>query len=77
MSDLKIVPKVSVLSVITTLDVDSQRVLQAALDAEVKEVVVIGLSKDGDFYFASSQASGPEVLWVLEKAKNKLLNVTS
>lgn len=36
-------------------------------------VVVLGWDKDGDFFFASSEPSGPEVVWLLEQAKFALL----
>jgi hypothetical protein len=36
-------------------------------------VIIIGETDDGEFYFASSKASGPDVLWDLEKAKLVLL----
>lgn len=60
----------------TCLDIDSQRVLNGALEAELSEVVVVGYDKDGEFYFASSKADGPNILWALEMAKLKLLKIT-
>lgn len=63
------------LPVITTLDLDPKRVLSKALDAELESVLVIGHTKDGDFYFAGSMANGPENLWLLEVAKKELLAV--
>ena len=71
------VPKVSVLPVVTSLDLPTERILQAAINnAEpLQKVVVIGYDSNGEMYFASSVADGPEVLWLLEKAKLKLLNI--
>jgi hypothetical protein len=63
------------LGVVTTLDVPSQRVLDGAKEASLEDVVVIGWDEGGEFYFASSKANGAEVLWLLEKAKKKLLEI--
>lgn len=59
---------------ITKLDLDPERVLKAA-SGELTEVVILGFTKDGDEYFASSKADGGSVLWHLERAKLKLLNI--
>lgn len=63
------------LPVVTRLDLDPQRVLAAAVEAGLTEVVIIGLDPDGNEYFAASQAQGPEVLWHLERAKLRLLRM--
>lgn len=60
---------------ITKLDLSSERVLQAALEAKLDGVVIIGWSEDGSRYFASSYASGSETLWLLETAKKDLLAI--
>lgn len=62
---------------VTLLDIPTDRVLERAKD-HVREngtVIVIGIDKEGKLYFASSKASGSEVLWWLEKAKRNLLEV--
>lgn len=59
---------------ITTLDIDPERVLKAAI-GQLESVIIIGITKDGEEYFASSVANGPSVLWDLERAKLKLLQV--
>jgi hypothetical protein len=64
---------VTVLPVITTLDINVERVLNAALDAKLGQVVIIGRDADGDFYFASSKSDGGDVLWDLETARLKLM----
>ena len=66
---------VVVLDCITRLDVPAERILNCALDANMKTVVIVGRDADGDFYFASSVADGGTVLWELELAKKKLLAV--
>lgn len=64
---------ITYLDVVTTLDISPERVIDAAKEAELQDVVVIGYDKDGDFYFAANQADGKDVLWLLEVAKKKLL----
>ncbi|MEQ1694744.1 MAG: hypothetical protein ABL901_02790 [Hyphomicrobiaceae bacterium] len=66
---------VIILPVRTKLDIDPQRVIRAALDAELTEVVIVGFKSDGSEYFASSLADGGDVLWHLERAKMKLLSI--
>jgi hypothetical protein len=60
---------------ITRLDTDPSRVLAGAQDANLTEVVVIGVDADGEEYFASSQADGAAVLWHLERAKWRLMRM--
>ena len=60
------------LPVITSLDLDPDRVLQKAL-GEVESVVILGYDKQGGEYFASSVADGGTVLWLLERMKKELL----
>jgi hypothetical protein len=73
---MKLIEKVTVLPVITTLDLDVERVLQAAIDAKPKRVWVIGEDADGALYFASSCADGGEALWWMEKAKRALMEIS-
>lgn len=76
MANLKLAENVTVLDTVTSLDLDTERVLAAA-QGKLKEVVLIGYDHDGEFYFASNKASGPQVLWALEQAKLKLLKVST
>jgi hypothetical protein len=62
------------LPVITKLNLDPERVLAAA-QGKLESVVIVGYTKDGDEYFASSIADGADVVWMLERAKIKLLSV--
>jgi hypothetical protein len=64
---------VVVLPVITTLDIDVQRVLNAAVNAELERAIVIGRTADGELYFASSKSGGGEILWDLETARLRLM----
>lgn len=38
-------------------------------------VVIVGWDKEGELFFSSSEPAGPEVLWLLEKAKQALLEI--
>jgi len=58
---------------ISKLDLPPERILARAAEAGLTEVVIIGFTEDGGEWFASSLASGPEVLWHLERAKFRLL----
>ena len=60
---------------VTSLDIPVERVLRKADEANLQSVVVIGYDQDGEEYFASSVAGGPEILWALERAKLRLLRV--
>jgi hypothetical protein len=59
---------------ITKLDIKADVVLDSAMGV-LDSAVVVGWDKDGQFYFGSSIASGPEVVWLLELAKKKLLEI--
>ena len=59
---------------VTCPDIPVDRVLQAAI-GELKEVVIIGTHKDGSEYFASSVADGPNVNWMLDRAKKALIEI--
>jgi len=58
----------------TRLDLDPDTILAAAA-GKLKEVVIVGYEEDGSFYFASTKADGPEVLWLLAQAQRKLLEI--
>lgn len=60
---------------LTYEDIPTRNILLGADNSDLEEVVVIGFDKDGELYFASSKADGGTVLWLLEKAKQLLLNV--
>ena len=60
---------------VTRLNLDPDKVLQSAI-GEMTEVVICGLDKDGNRYFASTQADGGEVLWHLERARWALMQMS-
>ncbi len=72
---MKLIDNVTVLPVITTLDLDVERVLQAAIEAKPAYVMVIGEDFHGNLYFSSSKSDGGTALWWMEKAKKALLEV--
>lgn len=74
MDELKLAPVID-LPCVTSLNLDADRVISKAV-GQLAQVVIVGYDRDGDFYFASSVADGPEVLWALEQAKLRLLNVS-
>lgn len=60
---------------ITRLDLPAERVLTEALGSGMEGVVILGYTKEGEEYFASSYADGGLVLWLMERCKTKLLEV--
>ena len=66
-------PEPETLNTVTSLDIPADRVLNAAVDAGLQHVIIAGYLPDGSEYFASSTASAPECLWMLERAKAELL----
>lgn len=58
---------------ITKLRVDPQRVLTAAIEAGLSEVVICGFDLEGNDYFASSSPDAGEVNWTLDRAKWRLM----
>lgn len=60
---------------ITRLDLPTDRVLDAVRGKCSNGVVVLGWDDDDSFYFASSLADGGTVMWLLEMAKKRLLEV--
>ncbi len=64
---------VRILGGVTRHDIPVERVIAGAQDAKLTLCIVVGEQEDGSFFFASNKASGPEVLWALERAKHALL----
>ena len=50
-------------------------VLSAAI-GNLDQVVVIGYTKNEDFYYNSSEPGGEAALWLLERAKHKLMRIS-
>lgn len=62
------------LNVVTKLDLPPERILNAALEADLSEVVIIGRDQDGNEYFASSIADGADVVWLAQRMTLKLVS---
>jgi hypothetical protein len=67
-------PSVVEFTGLTRLKGDPDRVLQSAV-GELESVVIIGYTKGGDEFFASSEPDGGTCLWLMERTKLKLLQV--
>ena len=63
------------LNVITTLSIPPERILRKASEEEFDRVLIIGVTKDGSYYFASSEPDGGIVLWDMERARYKLMQI--
>lgn len=66
-TDLKIVKLES-----PYIDDEADKILKAAL-GQLDKVIIAGVDKDGNEYFASSMADGGDNIWYLERCKLKLL----
>lgn len=64
---------VTILPVASTLDLPADRVLQGALEQDLREVVILGVKADGREYFAHSKAHAGDVLWLMERFKHRLM----
>lgn len=51
------------------------KILAAAAGKKLQDVVVLGWTDEGEFYFASSDSNGATVNWMLDIAKRDLLGV--
>jgi hypothetical protein len=60
------------LNIITSNDVDPVRILAGAHNRGLEIVVVVGMTKDGNEYFASSAADAAESSWLLQRGIHKL-----
>ena len=57
---------------ITYLDIPADDVLNGAI-GKLSGAIVIGYDMNGDDYFASSYADNADMLWLLERMKQRLL----
>jgi hypothetical protein len=77
MVDMTNKAKIIPLGNVTRLDLPVNTVLDSAKDI-LEGVVILGFSKeDGSLYFGSTYADGGEVIWLLERCKLALLDMTS
>lgn len=61
------------LDIPTKGDLPPNLVLDGALEADLKEVFVCGLTQDGGLYLASSGGYLPDMLFLLELAKRSVM----
>jgi hypothetical protein len=59
---------------ISSLPLDPDRLLDEAI-GKLDRVLIIGVTKDGDEYFKSSDPDGATCIWDMERAKLKLLKI--
>jgi hypothetical protein len=55
------------LGCITRLDIPVEKILRKALDRDLESVVVVGVTKDGDEFFASSMPDGGTAIYWLQR----------
>jgi len=58
----------------TALDLNPEVVLNAAVEANLDNVIVIGWTKDDALYFVTSKTETADILLSLEAAKHSLIN---
>lgn len=61
-------------SIVTKLDLEADQLLREAI-GELDDVVIIGYTKDGEEYYASSVADGANALWLLQRSIHGLMDV--
>lgn len=59
---------------ITKLPIDPDGVLTEAV-GKLETAVVMGWTKDGGLYFASSVGDGGDVLWLMARCQHKLMEI--
>lgn len=57
----------------TILDLDPKKVLAAVPSEEIENLILIGMTKDGEFYYAGTTSHVPTMLWYLECFKKDCL----
>jgi hypothetical protein len=60
---------------LTTLPIPTEKIISKAATCKFDRIIIIGLTADGEEYFASSEADGGCILWDMERAKFKLMNI--
>ena len=65
------------LDVLTTINLPPERILNAALEADLAALVVVGYDKNGQYYFHSSIPHGSTVNWLLDQCKKRIIDEPS
>jgi hypothetical protein len=55
------------LGCVTKLDLPPEKVLNYALEHDLDSIVIVGYTKDGEEYFASSVADGAQAMYLLQR----------
>lgn len=63
------------LNMVTRLDIPAERVIARAAEVEFVEIVVVGFTKAGEFYFTSNKADAGTIIYLMEMAKKRLLDL--
>ena len=63
------------LNKITKLDIPPDRILKSAI-GELKSVIISGYTHDGELWASSSVADGSHALWLVEKFKQMLMEIS-
>ena len=64
---------VVILNTVTRLDLPADRILKAAIEADLDGCCVMGFTKSGDVYAATTYADGGSLLWLMEVVKVRLM----
>jgi hypothetical protein len=64
------------LGCVTRLDLPPEKILRAAISADLETVVIVGYDKDGNEYFASSVADGAQAMYHLQRGIWSLNKIT-
>jgi hypothetical protein len=68
---------VIVLNVLTTINLPPERILNAALEADLAALVIVGYDKNGEYYFHSSIPHGATINWLLDQCKKRIIDEPS
>lgn len=60
---------------IATKDDYTEKILRAALDADLEKAIVVGREQNGNFWFSGNFSDAYEIIFLLEMAKKELLDL--
>ena len=63
------------LQVVTRLDIPAHKIIKRASEADLTEIVIVGFDAAGDLFFASNKGDAGTVIFHLEMAKKRLLDI--
>jgi hypothetical protein len=65
------------LKLLTTINLPPERILNAALEADLAALVIVGYDKNGEYYFHSSIPHGATINWLLDQCKKRIIDEPS